>query len=109
MSDVKTKTEQLKGVKDVEVDTIDPEVIEKADQYIALSKVNDPAKVSEINTENNKRSSEYFSAKNKLNEEISNSNNQFMIQKRKFRNLTRKLSRLKVRSLCHCLCSILKS
>lgn len=69
--DVKTKTEQLKGVKDVEVDTIEPEVIEKADQYIALSKVNDPAKVSEINTENNKRSSEYFSAKNKLNEEIS--------------------------------------
>lgn len=71
VSDVKTKTEQLKGVKDVEVDTIDPEVIEKADQYIALSKVNDPAKVSEINTENNKRASEYFSAKNKLNEEIS--------------------------------------
>ena len=71
VSDVKAKTEQLKGVKDVEVDAIGPEVIEKADQYIALSKVNDPAKVAGINTENNKRSSEYFSAKNKLHEEIS--------------------------------------
>ena len=71
VSDVKTKTEQLKGVKDVEVDTIDPEVIEKADQYIALSKVNDPAKVAQINTENNRRSSEYFSDKNKLHEYIS--------------------------------------
>lgn len=71
VSDVKAKTDQLKGVKDVEVETIDPEVMERSDQYVILSRVNDPEKVSKTNAENNKRSSEYFSAKNKLNEEIS--------------------------------------
>ena len=53
VSDVKVKTEQLKGVKDVEVAVIDPEIEALNNEYLSMSAVDNSALVVEINRKNN--------------------------------------------------------
>lgn len=70
VSDVKTKTEQLIGVRDVDVESINPEIEKLNNEYIGLSQVDNSAQVAEVNRENNKRSSEYFEQKSALHQNI---------------------------------------
>jgi len=67
---VKSKSEQLKGVKDVEVLTIDPEISRLNDEFLKLSEVDNSKQVAEINKANNEASQKYLDAKKQLNEEL---------------------------------------
>jgi len=67
---VKSKSEQLKGVKDVEVFTIDPEISRMNDEFLKLSEVDNSKQVAEINKANNEASQKYLDAKKQLNEEL---------------------------------------
>jgi DNA repair exonuclease SbcCD ATPase subunit len=53
VDDVKSKNEQLKSVKDVEVSTIDPEIIKLNSEFLKLSEVDNSKLISEINKRNN--------------------------------------------------------
>jgi DNA repair exonuclease SbcCD ATPase subunit len=53
VDDVKSKNEQLKSVKDVEVSSIDPEIIKLNSEFLKLSEVDNSKLISEINKRNN--------------------------------------------------------
>jgi len=67
---VKIKSEQLKGVKDVEVLIIDPEISRLNGEFLKLSEVDNSKQVAEINKANNEASQKYLDAKKQLNEEL---------------------------------------
>jgi seryl-tRNA synthetase len=67
---VKSKSEQLKGVKDVEVLTIDPEISRLNDEFLRLLEVDNSKQVAEINKANNEASQKYLDAKKQLNEDL---------------------------------------
>lgn len=70
VDNVKSKSEQLKGVKDVEVLTIDPEILRLNDEFLKLSEVDNSKQVAEINRANNEASQKYLDTKKQLNEEL---------------------------------------
>lgn len=74
VADVKTKTEQLKGVKDVEVSVIEPEILALNAEYIKLSEVDNSKQVAEINKRNNDLMMSHFTAKTNIQNDISRCN-----------------------------------
>lgn len=74
VADVKSKNEQLKGVKDVEVSEIDPEIISLNAEFLKLSEVDNSKQVAEINKKNNDASMAHFNAKMQIQNDISRCN-----------------------------------
>lgn len=75
VADVKIKTEQLKGVKDVEVDVIDHETEVLNNEYLSMSAVDNSALVAEINRKNNTASDNFFATKRTLSNQIQEKEN----------------------------------
>ena len=75
VADVKIKTEQLKGVKDVEVDVIDHETEVLNNEYLSMSDVDNSALVAEINRKNNTASDNFFATKRTLSNQIQEKEN----------------------------------
>lgn len=75
VADVKVKTEQLKGVKDVEVDVIDHETEVLNNEYLSMSAVDNSALVAEINRKNNTASNNFFATKRTLSNQIQEKEN----------------------------------
>lgn len=72
---VEYKLEQLKGVKDVEVDMIDPEIEVLNNEYLSMSAVDNSALVAEINRKNNTASDNFFATKRTLSNQIQEKEN----------------------------------
>lgn len=75
VADVKIKTEQLKGVKNVEVDVIDNETEVLNNEYLSMSAVDNSALVAEINRKNNTASDNFFATKRTLSNQIQEKEN----------------------------------
>lgn len=75
VTDVKIKTEQLKGVKDVEVDVIDHETAVLNNEYLSMSAVDNSTLVAEINRKNNTASDNFFATKRTLSNQIQEKEN----------------------------------
>lgn len=75
VADVKIKTEQLKVVKDVEVDVIDTEIESLNNEYLSMSSVDNSALVAEINRKNNTASDNFFATKRTLSNQIQEKEN----------------------------------
>lgn len=75
VTDVKIKTEQLKGVKDVEVDVIHPEIESLNNEYLSMSAVDNSSLVAEINRKNNTASDNFFATKRTLSNQIQEKEN----------------------------------
>ena len=74
VADVKAKSEQLKGVKDVEISIIDPEILALNAEFVKLSEVDNSKQVAEINKKNNELSMSHFKAKTEIQNDISRCN-----------------------------------
>jgi DNA repair exonuclease SbcCD ATPase subunit len=66
VDDVKSKNEQLKSVKDVEVSTIDSEIIKLNSEFLKMSEVDNSKLISEINKRNNELMNRYAVVKGGL-------------------------------------------
>lgn len=71
VDDVKSKNEQLKAVKDVEVSTIAPDIASLNTEYLKLADVDNSKLVSEINKRNNDLMMNHFNAKTQIQNDIS--------------------------------------
>ena len=95
VSDVKVKTEQLKGVKDVEVDVIDPEIESLNNEYLSMSAVDNSALVAEINRKNNAASDNFFATKRTLSNQIQEKENLIGSENSKLLSATERLNVVK--------------
>ena len=71
VDDVKSKNEQLKAVKDVEVSTIDTNIAALNTEYLKLAEVDNSKLVAEINKRNNDLMMNHFNAKTQIQNDIS--------------------------------------
>ena len=95
VSDVKVKTEQLKGVKDVEVAVIEPEIEALNNEYLSMSAVDNSALVAEINRKNNAASDNFFATKRTLSNQIQEKENLIGSEKSKLLSATERLEVVK--------------
>ena len=95
VSDVKVKTEQLKGVKDVEVAVIDPEIESLNNEYMSMSAVDNSALVAEINRKNNAASDNFFATKRTLSNQIQEKENLIGSEKSKLLTANERLEAVK--------------
>jgi len=95
VSDVKVKTEQLKGVKDIEVAVIDPEIEALNNEYLSMSAVDNSALVAEINRKNNAASDNFFATKRTLSNQIQEKENLIGSENAKLLSATERLEVVK--------------
>lgn len=88
---VKSKQEQLKAIKDVEVSTIDPEILRLNAEYIKLSEVDNSAAIAEVNRRNNELSNSYYDKKLSISRSISEAENIILPRKRIIEQLSEKI------------------
>lgn len=95
VSDVKVKTEQFKGVKDVEVAVIHPEIEALNNEYLSMSAVDNSALVTEINCKNNAASDNFFATKRTLSNQIQEKENLINSENAKLLSATERLEAVK--------------
>lgn len=95
VSDVKVKTEQLKGVKDIEVAVIHPEIEALNNEYLSMSSVDNSALVAEINRKNNAASDNFFATKRTLSNQIQEKENLINSENAKLLSATERLEVVK--------------
>ena len=95
VSDVKVKTEQLKGVNDIEVAVIHPEIEALNNEYLSMSAVDNSALVAEINRKNNAASDNFFAIKRTLSNQIQEKENLINSENAKLLSATERLEAVK--------------
>lgn len=88
---VKSKQEQLKAVKDVEVSTIDPEILRLNAEYVKLSEVDNSAAISEVNRRNNANAESYSKIKKQFSEAVETSEKDLRNKKESISELETKI------------------
>ena len=88
---VKSKQEQLKAVKDVEVSTIDPEILRLNAEYVKLSEVDNSAAISEVNRRNNANAESHSKIKKQFSEAVDSAERELKNKKESISELETKI------------------